>query len=267
MAGAFWTLTVAILCSLSHVLLCAHSPQFGHQLQDQFLGSVTTPRFLLDDAGPHPLLRALLSERVPTSTVRAMMTNYLTGLDLGHSQTLAAVRMANHRRHQLAQTLMFLRMLQDEMTETIKDIQAKDRVYTFQVEGWGCNCSLYYRDERGQMRGFFVDVVLEVCKEAGKICKVQEHPFADCMSSNKDGDQIGGKGLLGRQFDACFLSPGKSVEHIVSMIDSVVEYSGNARFYVKKENVDKFDPTDVTGKKIVFYNGWHSTPDVLRSTM
>ncbi|XP_070532977.1 uncharacterized protein [Ptychodera flava] len=152
-------------------VLCAQS----HQLQDQFLGSVSKPMFLLDNAGSHPILRALLSDRVPTSTVRVMMTRYLTELDLGYSQTLAAVRMVNHRRDQLAQTLMFLRMLLDEMTEATKDIQSKGRVYTFQVEGWGCNCSLYYRDERGQMRGFFVDVVLEVCKEAGKICKLQEH--------------------------------------------------------------------------------------------
>ncbi|XP_070532907.1 uncharacterized protein [Ptychodera flava] len=48
------------------------------------------------------------------------------------------------------------------------------------------------------------------------------------------------------------------------MTDSLIGYSGNSRFYVKKENVDKFDPTDVTGKKIVFYDGWHSKPRCLK---
>ncbi|XP_070569830.1 histidine-binding periplasmic protein-like isoform X2 [Ptychodera flava] len=272
MAGIRWILTVACVCSFSHVVICTYSKvletgvyeALRHQVTEQFLGQNELKMRIgsrFDRSGAYAFLGAVTSDRVPPSTVRARLARYTNDLDryLGHSLTMAAVKMMNNRRDQLVQTLLFLRILQDELEEIVHSIEKSvhDRAYIFQVESLG-NYSIFYTDDEGRIQGFFVDLIHEVCKEEGKSCKLQDHPFSYCLTSTKDGDQIIGKGLLARQLDACFIAQSRQLNNILSFTDPVWEYTGSARFYVKEGNTDKFDTTDITGKKIVFIEGWHS---------
>ncbi|XP_070534049.1 uncharacterized protein [Ptychodera flava] len=271
----FLPVIVTSVCFFSHAVLCIHGPIIG---KDECLTPNRPPiervRCYLDkfnvnnelgerkdQSRPLPLLRALKSPNVQVSTVRSMMTNYLVDHNLENQLPLAManIRTMDRRREYLADTLLFLSTLEDEMTKAVSELQKEreDRVYTFQIQP-GCNCSLYYMDDDGIMKGFFIDFLEAVCREAGKLCKLQEHPFTGCIDGDGSGSLVGGKGLLGKQYDACFLVKSSEMNNIFSSTDIFLNYDGSSQFFVRKGNPRNFDPRNITGKKIVFLKGWQS---------
>ncbi|XP_070539770.1 lysine/arginine/ornithine-binding periplasmic protein-like [Ptychodera flava] len=139
-----------------------------------------------------------------------------------------------------------------------------DRTYSFLVDVV-CNCSFYYQDEHDhKVKGFFVDLLDEVCREAGKKCVVQQQPYRQCYVSGTDeGVQPVGVGILSRQFDGCVVSKTSGIANSMSFTDKFQDIKGQSRFFVPVGNPWNFNPDDISGKTIGFINGWYSDPRCL----
>ncbi|XP_070534052.1 uncharacterized protein [Ptychodera flava] len=215
-----------------------------------------------------PSSRVLTSSTIPMSIQRVRIRNYLTNryqYDLGNrlQLTLANMRFMNRRRAYLAETLLFLHILEDEMTKAISEMENDDKIYTFQHQ-IECNCPFFYIDDDGSTKGFYLDILQEICREAGKTCMLQYLPFTHCLTEGENGNLAGGKGLLGRTIDACFVAMNKEIANIFWTSHSFWKYSGTSQFIVKEGNPENFNSRNITGKKVVFLEGWHSNNRCLR---
>ncbi|XP_070534050.1 uncharacterized protein [Ptychodera flava] len=251
------------VCLLTQAALCSQESLLDNDVcQTPLNGPIEQLLCYLDNGDVHvPSSRILPSSTVPMSIQRARLRNYLRNHNLENQLPLAMsnIRTMDRRREYLADTLLFLSILEDEMTKAVSELQKEreDRVYTFQIQP-GCNCSMYYRDDDGIMKGFFVDILEAVCREAGKLCKLQEHPITSCIDGDGEGSLVGGKGLLGKQYDACFMVKSSEMDNIFSSTDIFLNYDGSSQFFVRKGNPKNFDPRNIIGKKIVFLKGWLS---------
>ncbi|XP_070570563.1 uncharacterized protein [Ptychodera flava] len=256
------SMLVTFLC----ILMCCHGvfsedTLFGFdQISNGFKNQGT--HLLQRDLYPMslPLYRALLSGRVPVSTLRAMAIRYVENR-YGSNLATPFLRVSNARPYHLTQTLYNLHVLFEEMAKVIGsgiEETIDKRVYTF-VSEHSCNCSFFYVDEEGIPTGLAVDVLEAVCKEAGKICKLQVLGLIHCITDVKGQPLRAAPGLLARQFDACIgFAYNSGLKHIVSVSDSFVQYHGESQFFVRTGNPGKFDPSDVTGRKVVFFRTWDS---------
>ncbi|XP_070570554.1 uncharacterized protein [Ptychodera flava] len=166
------------------------------------------------------------------------------------------------RGDDLTMTLLLLRYFYNGMIQAaVQDVkkQRDDRVYIFQIYE-SCSCPFFYLEDGGGMKGLAIDVIEEVCRVAGKVCKFKLIYFTECLINDAEGKLMAGKGLFGRNFDACVgFSRNKEFENILSMSDSIWKYGGESQFFVKTGNPRNFDPRNITGKKIIFINSWQST--------
>ncbi|XP_070539685.1 uncharacterized protein [Ptychodera flava] len=223
-------------------------------LQDEFKLSIgssfTSPGILL----------SAMSERVPVPVVRAMLSRYVS--QHGYGFFLNPIIRGLHSRQDLTLSMLMFHQLGKAMENTILgrlDEKADYRTYTFLVD-LICNCSFYYADEHDhQIKGFFVDILDEVCREAGKKCIVQHAPYKHCYVSGIHSDfKSAGVGILSRQFDGCVVTNNSEIMHAMALSDILMKYGGEARFFVPVGNPDNFIGNDIRGKTIGFLDGWYS---------
>ncbi|XP_070539693.1 uncharacterized protein [Ptychodera flava] len=224
LASKGFVFTDSLHFDLDH-LPANHRP-LDYELQDEIKaisGShVRSSNFLL----------AMVSKRVPVTVGRAMLSRYAS--------------------QQMAKTMG------NTILDRLKE-QADDRTYTF-VDDADCNCSLFYVDEHEhETKGFFKDLVLEVCKEAGKKCIAQHMPYEMCLNSGTSTDfEAAGRGILSRHFDGCGVTKTSEIVHTMALSDTWMKYGGESRFFVPVGNPGNFNPNDIRGKTVGFINGWYS---------
>ncbi|XP_070560445.1 uncharacterized protein [Ptychodera flava] len=189
----------------------------------------------------------------------------LTLGQLGHGFMNPMMAAPSDTLSSLVKFRLFGERLGKHIIEGLKKQAIDEKTYVFQADV-GCNCAYVYSGEDGKMKGFSVDLLEEVCREAGKRCVVKYSPFTDCVADHQGQDHLSaGLGLLGKSFDACVLvAHTKELEQVMSFSDSYGQYAGEAHFFVKKGNPHGFDPHDVTGKKVGFIRGVHSNQQCLR---
>ncbi|XP_002740349.1 histidine-binding periplasmic protein-like [Saccoglossus kowalevskii] len=142
----------------------------------------------------------------------------------------------------------------DEMEDRIQN----ERIYTFAAVLL-CNCPMEYIAEDGELKGFAIDLINEVCKLAGKKCIVQHDAPYKCYRHEAGLHSVAGDGLLGRQYDACTTYVRtREREHCVAFTESYWQQNTTSRFFVRDGNHDNFDPANITGKTIGFMDGWVS---------
>lgn len=113
-----------------------------------------------------------------------------------------------------------------------------------------------YINEGGYLTGFTYDMIDAVCSAAGINCRTIWGKYSNCWESAPGQHAYGGKGLLGRWYDAC-AGWYTTIDRI-----HVFDFSMNwlnppkAYFFVKKGNT--FDSSNLTGKKIGFIQSWAS---------
>lgn len=112
-----------------------------------------------------------------------------------------------------------------------------------------------YIDTKGYLAGFHHDLIAAVCEAAGIDCRTVWDTYSNCWDSSVGQHSHGGKGLLGRWYDAC--------TGWYTTIDRVQVFSFSQPFlkptqsYLYAKDSD-FNFNDITGKKIGFVDGWAS---------
>ncbi|XP_077998295.1 L-arginine-binding protein-like [Glandiceps talaboti] len=169
------------------------------------------------------------------------------------------------QRQDLIRSLVMFGVMGKEMGKTILETVQREqdnKMYTFQMDKRLDN-PLAYIDDDMQIRGFSIDVLNEVCKEAGKHCQHIFEPFVKCIAHHA-GELLAGPGLLGANFDACLLVfHSVDLDNVVHFSESYWKYEGQSRFYVEKGNPKNFDPADIKGRRIGFFRSWQSNRNCL----
>ncbi|XP_070539554.1 uncharacterized protein [Ptychodera flava] len=206
-------------------------------------------------------LLALMSGRVHVPVARAIMSRYVNQYGFG-TFLRPAIQNVRSREDLALSMIMFLHMAKTVGNTIIDRLQedADSRIYTFADEA-SCNCSWFYVDEQDhELKGFFKDFVLEVCKEANKKCVLQNVPYNMCLRTDPSSDlEAAGVGLLAGYFDVCAFTKTTELVHTVKLSDKFMNYGGESRFFVPVGNPGNFDPNDISGKTIGFMKGWYST--------
>ncbi|XP_066301988.1 uncharacterized protein [Branchiostoma lanceolatum] len=115
-----------------------------------------------------------------------------------------------------------------------------------------------YIDVEGNLAGYHHDLIREVCEAAGLNCRTVWDSYPNCWDSQAGQHGRGGQGLMNGWYDAC---TGWSRTHLR---DGTFSFSKaflpthTASFYVRTGNPGNFNVDDVSGKKIVFLDGWVS---------
>ncbi|XP_070573128.1 uncharacterized protein [Ptychodera flava] len=219
---------------------------FDDDLQDEFRLTFGNPL-----TSPS-ILPSVLSERLPLPVVRAMLSRYASRH--GYGSFLNPIIRGLHSRQDLTLSMLMFHQLGKAMGNTILsrlEEKADDRTYTFLVDLL-CNCSFYYADEHDhKIKGFFVDILDEVCREAGKKCIVQHAPYYHCHVGGIQSDmESAGVGILSGQFDGCAVTKNSEIIHSLALSDTWMNYGGESRFFVPVGNPDNFMANDIRGKKI-----------------
>ncbi|XP_070539769.1 uncharacterized protein [Ptychodera flava] len=206
-------------------------------------------------------LLAMMTGRVHVPVARAMMSRYVNQYGFG-TFLRPAIQNVRSRRDLALSMIMFLHMAKTVGNTIIDRLQeeADSRIYTFADEAFS-NSSWFYVDEQDhELKGFFTDVVLEVCKEANKKCVMQDVPYNMCLRTDPSSDlEAAGVGLLAGYFDGCAFTKTIELVHTVKLSDKFMNYGGESRFFVPVGNPGNFDPNDISGKTIGFMKGWYST--------
>ncbi|CAH1778068.1 unnamed protein product [Owenia fusiformis] len=112
-----------------------------------------------------------------------------------------------------------------------------------------------YIDDEGYLQGFNFDLIKAVCDAADMDCRTVWDKYSNCMNSEAGEHSMGGQGLLDGWYDACMgWVPTIGRTHVFSFAQSYGKPT-MAQFYVKNDDVT-FNPSDITGKKIGFIDGW-----------
>ncbi|XP_070539764.1 uncharacterized protein [Ptychodera flava] len=207
---------------------------------------------------PSRLLLALISGRVYVPVVRAMLSRYVSQ----HSDFENLLRPALQRREELVQSLLMFHEIAEMAGNAILgrlEEEADDRIYTF-LQDASCNCIWYYIDEHDhEVKGFFKDLILAVCKEAGKKCVFQYAPYNMCVNIGPSSDfEAAGIGILSGDFDGCDVSKTSQIANAMLLSDTWMKHGGESRFFVPIGNPQNFNPNDINGKNIGFLKGWYS---------
>ncbi|XP_070550732.1 uncharacterized protein [Ptychodera flava] len=206
------------------------------------------------------LLRVLLSGRVPVSMSRVMLLRYFDKRGF-HTPALPILR-GLHGREDLAMTLIMFNQMENALLDKVETVR-DDKVYLFQADPL-LNISLFYL-ENTKTKGFFPDLLKEVCKDAGKKCKIVYDTYNRCHMSDDRYDYEGaGQGLLAKHFDGCLLSVNSELANAVALSDRITNYNAPSRFFVPTGNPGNFNPNNITGRKIGFIHGWESNFRCLR---
>lgn len=130
-----------------------------------------------------------------------------------------------------------------------------NRLYTIAGgHDWG---AYEYFDDRGFRSGFAQDIIDAACREAGIVCQFVWDKYTNCWDSQAGTHPSGGEGLFEKWYDAC-TGWGKTVERMHVFDFSLAFIKGTkSYFYVHPDN-DNFDPSNVEGKTIAFFDGWYS---------
>ncbi|XP_070562255.1 lysine/arginine/ornithine-binding periplasmic protein-like isoform X2 [Ptychodera flava] len=178
----------------------------------------------------------------------------------GFDRTLLPIFRGLRTREDLATMLLAFHHWRREMGKTIRDGlegEKDDKIYTFQVQE-ELNLTVYHTHNH-KTRGFFIDLLNEVCKEAGKKCTTVHDTFDKCHDvSIGENPDAAGVGLLARHFDGCPMAVSSGITQAVAFTDLWLDFRGPARFFVPVGNPDNFDPNDITGKRIGLVRGWDS---------
>ncbi|XP_070550108.1 uncharacterized protein [Ptychodera flava] len=219
--------------------------------------------------GVGPLGRALGSDHAPPPMVRAMLMKRLMTGQGPFQQAGGESPMRN---------LMMFRIMAQKLGEKIiekaVDLKEEHRVWTFQTT-LSCDCALEYIDEHGKMQGFALDLVHEVCKEAGRKCVITYDDSSHCYTHHHGEHSRAGVGLLGKNYDVC-LNWMETEErgHSVGFTRSYWKEGAESHFYVKEGNPHNFDPKNLTETRIGFVDGWaadvyclkhHSSPEQIEA--
>ncbi|XP_077977404.1 putative ABC transporter arginine-binding protein 2 [Glandiceps talaboti] len=196
--------------------------------------------------GGGPLASALTSGHAPAPMLRAMMMNRMQAAGQGSPNLMRA--------------LVLFRLMGERMgkkfIEAATQARHEDTVHVFQTS-LACDCALEYVDEHGDMKGFAIDLVHEICEEAGKQCKVIYDLSSNCYTHHVGEHSRAGPGLLGHYYEACLgWMQTNEREHSVSFTRPFWHEGNSSHFFVKKGNPHGFDPHNVEGKAIGYADGW-----------
>ena len=115
-----------------------------------------------------------------------------------------------------------------------------------------------YIDQQGYLSGFTHDIIREVCGAINETCETVWDIYTNCMNSAAGQHSFGGQGLMGYWYDACggwYTTVGRTMIYNFS---KPFMKGPKSYFYTKPGNPGNFDPLNVTGKKIVFIDGFAS---------
>ncbi|XP_070542376.1 L-arginine-binding protein-like isoform X2 [Ptychodera flava] len=142
------------------------------------------------------------------------------------------------------------------MLNDLEKKKEEERVYTI-ATFLGCDCMYEYIDEDGIYRGFHVDLLNAVCREAGKKCVNQVVPQSACLTHRSGEIPHAGSAILGKQIDICLGWSKTSARTLsVDYTEPFVRFETEVLFVVKSGNPNNFDPNDIRGKKIGFEDGY-----------
>ncbi|XP_002740350.1 uncharacterized protein LOC100376898 [Saccoglossus kowalevskii] len=193
---------------------------------------------------PLPLLRALATGNTSPSIVRALIARRV---------------MESNDGENLLPKLLVVRKIASELGKQIidelKTRKQSERVYTFAMAPT-CDCALDYIGDDGALKGFTIDLIEAVCREAGQNCEVQYDPDSKCFAHD-DHHFLLGEGLISKQYDACMnWFKTKDRTHVAAFAEPYWKVENINHLYVPNGNPGDFDPTNIAGKKIGFVDGW-----------
>ncbi|XP_077863414.1 uncharacterized protein LOC144346749 [Saccoglossus kowalevskii] len=188
---------------------------------------------------PLPLLRALMTGQTPPPIVRAMIAKRV-------------MENTDESGSFLPKLLVFRKVAGEFGMKIIEGLRARkqsDRVYTFVISPL-CDCALEYIDDKGEMKGFSVDLINAVCEEARRNCEILYDYDPKCFSH--DGHHfLLGEGLISKQYDVCMSwFKTKDRTHVAAFTEPYWKTKNEFHLFVPTDNPNDFDPTNIAGKKI-----------------
>ncbi|KAK7112447.1 uncharacterized protein [Littorina saxatilis] len=118
-------------------------------------------------------------------------------------------------------------------------VQPDNKVWLFAISGR--RKPFQFLNDIGEIEGFNVDLIKEVCEVAGKDCKMVLSEFTECTFTSRNINYPG-RGLMAGWFDAC---PGYAISvDRLSAFDFTLPFVQNdATFAVAPGNPSGFDPS------------------------
>ncbi|CAH1238215.1 Hypp5545 [Branchiostoma lanceolatum] len=113
-----------------------------------------------------------------------------------------------------------------------------------------------YIDVEGNLAGYHHDLIREVCEAAGLNCRTVWDSYPNCWDSQAGQHGRGGQGLMNGWYDACTGWSRTRLRDGTFSFSKAFLPTHTASFYVRTGNPGNFNVDDVSGKKIVFLDGW-----------
>ncbi|XP_066301533.1 uncharacterized protein [Branchiostoma lanceolatum] len=113
-----------------------------------------------------------------------------------------------------------------------------------------------YIDVEGNIAGYHHDLIREVCEAAGLNCRTVWDSYPNCWDSKAGKHGSGGQGLMNGWYDACTGYTRTRLRDGTFSFSKAFLPTHRASFYVRRGNPGNFNVDDVSGKKIVFLDGW-----------
>ncbi|XP_019636212.1 PREDICTED: uncharacterized protein LOC109478836 [Branchiostoma belcheri] len=113
-----------------------------------------------------------------------------------------------------------------------------------------------YIDVEGNLAGYHHDLIREVCAAAGLNCRTVWDSYPNCWDSQAGQHGKGGQGLMNGWYDACTGWSRTRLRDGTFSFSKAFLPTHPPAFYVRRGNPGNFNVNDVSGKKIVFMDGW-----------
>ncbi|XP_035688684.1 uncharacterized protein LOC118424251 [Branchiostoma floridae] len=113
-----------------------------------------------------------------------------------------------------------------------------------------------YIDVQGNLAGYHHDLIREVCEAAGINCRTVWDSYPNCWDSQAGQHGRGGQGLMNGWYDACTGWSRTRLRDGTFSFSKAFLPTHTSAFYVRRGNPGNFDVDDISGKKIVFLDGW-----------
>ncbi|XP_078571935.1 uncharacterized protein LOC144859291 [Branchiostoma floridae x Branchiostoma japonicum] len=113
-----------------------------------------------------------------------------------------------------------------------------------------------YIDVQGNLAGYHHDLIREVCEAAGINCRTVWDSYPNCWDSQAGQHGRGGQGLMNGWYDACTGWSRTRLRDGTFSFSKAFLPTHTSAFYVRRGNPGNFNVDDISGKKIVFLDGW-----------
>ncbi|XP_077977053.1 uncharacterized protein LOC144432662 [Glandiceps talaboti] len=183
-----------------------------------------------------PLARAMMSQNTPPPLIRAMMMRYAAQNGYGGPPLLPGMIASNNQADpSLLRSLFLFRLLGAQMGKKVLD-EIERRVEDKTVYSFGsviiCDCPMEYIDDDGVMKGFNLDLINEVCKEAGKKCTIQYVPSTKCYAHQGEHSSAG-EGMYQNHSCFYFIPQTESLRHVSTLFLKTNSKASRLQIYLR----------------------------------